>query len=168
MMYSAGDKVVHPGYGPGVINGIERRQMLGEAKQYYVIDMLAGSGTLMTPVAKAGEIGLRPAISNASFKRLFHLLTETPDALSEDFRERQADVEGRLKGGDIFVTAGVMRDLAWYGQTQGLTKRDLQLMQRAEELVAGEWALVEEIEVKEAINQVQAIVEAAMADEEVS
>ena len=163
-MYSVGDKVVHPGYGPGVIRDVERRQVIGEAKRYYVIDMQAGGGTLMTPVAGADEVGLRPAISHASLKRLFRSLTQPPRALSEDFRERQTEVEEQLKTGDVFETARVLRDLAWHGQDHGLTKRDTQLMQRAEELVAGEVALVKEIEVKTALDEVQAILSEAMRE----
>jgi CarD family transcriptional regulator len=127
--------------------------------------MQAGGGTLMTPVAGADEVGLRPAISHASVKRLFRSLTEPPRALSEDFRERQTEVEEQLKTGDVFETARVLRDLAWHGQDHGLTKRDLQLMQRAEELVAGEVALVKEIEVKTAQDEVQAILTEAMREE---
>ncbi len=70
-MFSVGDKVVHPGYGPGVITGVERRKVIGEAKRYYVIDMLAGGTTLMTPVAQAENVGLRPAIND---KQIEHLL----------------------------------------------------------------------------------------------
>jgi len=165
-MYSAGDKVVHPGHGPGVIRGIERREMLGEAKQYYVIDMLASGGTLMTPVAKAGEVGLRPAISQSAVKKLLRSLAEDPVTLPEDFRERQFDVEERLKDGDIYASVGVIRDLAWYGKAKNLTKRDSQLMQRAEELVAGELALIKEIEIKEAVAEVQAVMELAIEDRE--
>lgn len=164
-MYSVGDKVVHPGYGPGVIRDVERRQVIGEAKRYYVIDMQAGGGTLMTPVAGADEVGLRPAISHASLKRLFRSLTQPPRALSEDFRERQTEVEEQLKTGDVFETARVLRDLAWHGQDYGLTKRDMQLMQRAEELVAGEVALVKDIEVKTALDEVQAILSEAMREQ---
>jgi CarD family transcriptional regulator len=165
-MYSTGAKVVHPGHGPGVIRGIERRQMLGEEKQYYIIDMLTSGGTLMTPVANAREIGLRPAISPRSVKRLLRLLTQEPNPLPDDFRERQTDIEERLKEGDVFETARVIRDLAWYGEMQGLTKRDMQLMQRAEELVAGEVALVEDSEVKDALSQVQAVMETAIGEQE--
>jgi CarD family transcriptional regulator len=161
-MYATGDKVVHPGYGPGVIRGIERREMLGEAKQYYVIDMMAGGGTLMTPVAKAKTIGLRPAINHASVRRLLRLLTEKPTTLSDDFRERQLDIEEQLKEGDIFVAAKVIRDLTWYGRSQGLTKRDTQLVQRAEDLVATELSLVEGIEVQEAVSRLQAVLEEAI------
>jgi CarD family transcriptional regulator len=164
-MYSVGDKVVHPGYGPGVIRDVERRQVIGEAKRYYVIDMQAGGGTLMTPVAGADEVGLRPAISHASVKRLYRSLTEPPRSLSEDFRERQTEVEEQLKTGDVFETARVLRDLAWHGQDHGLTKRDMQLMQRAEELVAGEVALVKETEVKTAQDEVQAILSEAMREQ---
>lgn len=164
-MYSVGDKVVHPGYGPGVITGIERRQVIGEAKQYYVIDIMTGGGTLMTPVAGADQIGLRLAISGSAIKKVLRLLTSTPTVLSTDFRERQTGIEERLKDGDAFSAAEVMRDLNWYGQVQGLTKRDMQLMQRAEELLAGELALAEEIEIKEAIDRVQTILAEAVRDQ---
>jgi CarD family transcriptional regulator len=161
-MYAPGDKVVHPGYGPGVILSIEHRQMLGEEKQYYIIEMLTGGGTLMTPVANADTIGLRPAITPVTLKKLFRLLSEAPGAVSEDFRERQLDIEERLKEGDVFTTAAVIRDLTWFGQVHGLTKRDTQLVQRAEELLAAELALVEDIEVTEATERLLGIVTEAM------
>lgn len=163
-MFNTGDKVVHPGYGPGVITGIERREMMGEEKQYYVIELLAGGGTLMTPVANASEIGLRPAISKTAAKRLLESLTEEPGHLPNDFRERQTDVEERLKDGDIHETISVIRDLAEYERNNGLTKRDTQLMQQAEELVAGEVALVRDVEIKEALTEIQNVVEKAVRE----
>jgi CarD family transcriptional regulator len=165
-MYAVGDKVVHPSYGPGIIRGIERRQVIGDEKDYYIIDILAGDATLMTPVAQADKVGLRPVMGNASVKQLFALLAEAPDILSEDFRVRQLDIDERLKEGDVFVAAGVIRDMAWYSHQNDLTKRDAQLMQRAEELVAGEWALAQGIEVKTALEEMQAILEEAIGDRE--
>lgn len=165
-MYAVGDKVVHPGYGPGVIKGIERRQVIGEAKDYYIIEMLTSDATLMTPVAQVDKVGLRPAIGTASIKRILKLLAEEPNTLSENFRERQFDIDERLKEGDVFVTAKVMRDMAWYRHFNDLTKRDLQLMQRAEEIVAGELALAKGIDVKEALEDMQAILEEAINDQE--
>jgi CarD family transcriptional regulator len=155
-MYAVGDKVVHPGYGPGVIRDIDRREMIGEPKRYYVIDMQDGGATLMTPVAKADEVGLRLAISKASIKKLFQSLSESPHTLSEDFKERQTEIEEQLKTGDIYVTAKVLRDLAWHGREHNLTKRDTELLQRAEDLIASEVALVEGTDVKVAIEQLQA------------
>ena len=155
-MYTVGDKVVHPGYGLGVIRDIDRREMIGEPKRYYVIDMQDGGATLMTPVAKADEVGLRLAISKASVKKLFQSLGESPHTLSEDFKERQAEIEEQLKTGDIYVTAQALRDLTWHGQEHNLTKRDAELLQRAEDLIASELALVEGIDVKVVIEQLQA------------
>lgn len=167
-MYSTGDKVVHPGYGPGIIKGIERREMLEEAKQYYIIEMQASGGTLMTPVAQADKIGLRPAINDASIQRLLRSLSETPATLSEDFRERQTDIEERLKEGDIFEAARVLRDLACYGRVHGLTKRDQQLMQRAEDVVAAEMALVAETEIKETASRLQTALDEVMQERDTS
>lgn len=165
-MYSVGDKVVHPGYGPGVITGIENRQVIGEAKDYYVIDMLSGGTTLMTPVAQADKVGLRLAIGQAAVERIFRILAETPRTLSDDFRERQTEVDELLRNGDIFVTAEVVRDVTWFGQVRGLTKRDTQLLQRAEELIASELALVRGCDVKEETENVRAFIREAMRQEE--
>jgi CarD family transcriptional regulator len=164
-MYSVGDKVVHPGYGPGVIKGIERRQVIGEEKRYYVIDILTGGTTLMTPVAQAENVGLRPALSNAQVQRLLRALKESPNSLSPDFRERQTVIEERLKETDVFVTAEVLRDMNWYGQSRGLTKRDTQLLQRAEDLIAGELALIWDVEVSEATEQIQAVLAEAIREQ---
>jgi CarD family transcriptional regulator len=165
-MYSVGDKVVHPGYGPGIITAIERRQVIGEAKTYYVIDMLAGGGTLMTPVEQADTVGLRLAVSNSTLKRLLRSLTGTPKDLPTDFRERQLEVEERLTGSDLNAATAVIRDLAWYDQLHGMTKRDTQLMDRAEDLLASELALVEGIEVKAALQRVQDTVAEAVQQRE--
>jgi CarD family transcriptional regulator len=161
-MYDVGDKVVHPGYGPGVITAVEERQVIGDAKRYYVIEMLAGGGTLMTPVAQADNVGLRLAINDASMARLRKALTKSPGSLPSDFRVRQVEVEERLKGADTFAIAKVIRDLAWYDQVHGLTRRDTQLMDRAEQTLAAELALVEDIEVKAAREWVQEIVAEAV------
>lgn len=165
-MYAVGDKVVHPGYGPGVITAVEERQVIGDAKRYYVIEMLAGGGTLMTPVEQADKVGLRLAINDASMARLRKSLTKSPGNLPSDFRVRQVEVEERLKGADTFAVAKVIRDLACYDQIHGLTRRDTQLMERAEQTLASELALVEDIEVKAAREWILSTVTEAMRDQE--
>ncbi len=165
-MFAVGDKVVHPGYGPGVIVAIECRRVLQEEKRYYVIDMLTGGGRLTTPVRQAGKVGLRLAMSDASVQRLFETLTSAPQALPGDFRKRQEVIQNRLRDGNIFAVADVVRDLAWHDKVYGLTKRDAQLMQRAEGILAAELALVKEIEVKEALAEVQSTVAEAVQSRE--
>ena len=155
-MYSVGDKVVHPSYGPGIITGVERRQVVGDPKEYYVIQMLTEGGTLMTPVARADELGLRRAIDRQTLDGLLELMHTPPATLSSDFRERQANIEERLKGADLEAAVEVMRDLAWHDELHRLTERDSKLLQRAEVLLAGEMALIEDIEIDEARGRLQA------------
>ena len=118
----------------------------------------------MTPVAQADNVGLRLAIGEKAIERLLASLAKTPGTLSSDFRDRQTEIEERLNVSDIFQTAEVIRDLAWHDQLHGLTKRDLQLMQRGEELVAGELALIQDIEIKEALHQLQTLLSEVMRD----
>jgi RNA polymerase-interacting CarD/CdnL/TRCF family regulator len=120
--------------------------------------MQTGGGTLMTPVAGADNVGLRAAVSLTKIKRLYKILAAPPQILASDFRERQEEIEERLKQSDVSVVTEVIRDLGWHEASHGLTKRDAQLKQRAEELLASEVALVKEIEQKEALEEIQAIV----------
>ena len=38
-MFNVGDKVVYPMHGAGTIEGIEKKEVLGEEQDYYIIKM---------------------------------------------------------------------------------------------------------------------------------
>ena len=46
-MFSAGDKIVYPMHGAGIICGIEEKKILGEKKEYYIFKCLS-SITMVT------------------------------------------------------------------------------------------------------------------------
>lgn len=55
-----GDRVLHPRYGVGIIDAIEKRVMDGESREYYVIPKPSISSTILVPVDEAEKLGLRP------------------------------------------------------------------------------------------------------------
>jgi len=87
-----GDRVLHPRYGIGVINGIETRVLGGEQREYYVIPKPALASTIFVPVDSADEVGLR--------------LVSSPDTLEEALRILSGELE------DSEVAAG-LRNLSW-------------------------------------------------------
>ena len=110
----------------------------------------------MTPVARAGELGLRRALDRPALDHLLKRMHTPPATLSSDFRERQANIEERLKGADLEAAVEVMRDLVWHDELHRLTERDSKLLQRAEVLLAGEIALVDGIDIDEARTRLHA------------
>ena len=61
-MFNIGDKVIHPAYGAGSIVDIAEKQIGDEQRTYYVIELLMQTGTLMVPVTRANDFGLRSPI----------------------------------------------------------------------------------------------------------
>ena len=163
MQFSVGDKVVHPHHGPGSVVKIERRELLDGAKRYYVIEIPGQRLTLHVPVRKAGEIGIRLAMSQSRFPRVLGLLRSRPHLLPKDYKERQEQIGAKLKTGRVMQLARVVRDLTWHRKLAHLTKTDTDCLKQGRELLAAEMALVSGDAVSDASKLIEATLIAAMA-----
>ena len=155
-MFKVGDKIVHPAHGAGVVIGIETVDLLDGFSRYYIINPIASDIRLMVPVRMAQEIGLRQAVRLQEAFRTLDLLGEPHMPLPEDYKERQAQIEERLKIGEFAAVMEVVRDLYWLQQTSSLTAKDTSLLDRARQLLVGELAVAAEIEWDEAERELQA------------
>lgn len=163
MQFSVGDKVVHPHHGPGWIAGIERRELLDGAKRYYVIEIPGQRLTLHVPVRKAGEIGMRLAMSQSRFPRVLGMLRSRPHPLPEDYKERQEQIWDQLKTGRVMQLARVVRDLTWHRERAHLTRKDNDYLRQGQELLAAEMALASGDAVSDASKLIEATMAAAVA-----
>ncbi|HID87810.1 MAG TPA: CarD family transcriptional regulator [Anaerolineae bacterium] len=158
-MFKVGDKIVHPAHGAGVVTGIETVNLLDEFSRYYIIDPIASDIRLMVPVRMAQELGLRQAVRLREAFRALDLLGKPPTPLPEDYKERQAQIEERLKDGDFVAVTEVVRDLYWLEREGSLTAKDTSLLDRARQLLVGELAVAAGIELEEAERELQAALE---------
>jgi len=142
MEYSVGDKVVHPGYGPGRIAGIVQQEMADGPRAYYVIQMVANGLTVHVPVLKADEAHVRPAIAESKLPQILSTLRSRPHRLPEDHKVRQEQVGAQIKTGLVLQLARMVRDLAWRGARDHLTKNDSESLKQGQNRLAAEMALV--------------------------
>jgi CarD family transcriptional regulator len=149
-MFDIGDKVVHPTHGAGQVTGIEKQDLLEQYHRYYIIDLAADDRTLMIPVSNAEEIGLRSISHEAALSQVWHILDATAKTLPDDHRKRQERIQEKLKTGDVVKVAEVVRDLSALKREDHLTSFDTRLLERAEQFLACEIALVEGVQVSEA------------------
>ncbi len=163
MQFSIGDKVVHPHRGPGRIVDVERKEFIEEEKRYYVVEFPAYEMTVHVPVRNSAEMGMRPAMSQAEVTRVLDALRTKPHQLPDDYKERQESVSQKITAGRPIVTAEAVRDLTWHKQRGHLTKKDSELLQRGQDFLAAEMALVSEGEVSEANERIESILTVAMA-----
>ena len=147
MEFHVGDKIVHPRHGPGRITALERKEIMAEAKRYFVIDIPSSGLTVYVPRKKMEQIGVRPAIREAKIKAVFKTLMSRPRRLPSDYKERQEQVWERIRTGEMMRIAEAIRDLTWHGRREHLTRKDSDYLRRARELLATEVALASDSEV---------------------
>lgn len=165
MQCSIGDKVVHPIHGAGQVTGVEHQELVEGFKHYYVIK-IAGKGlTVLVPMRKMDELGVRPVVSRAGLARVLDTLGSKPRELPEDYRERQGRIRERLRTGSPIQVAEVVRDLTRYQRLDHLTRADSRLLDRGRELLAAEIALVADTKVTDANEMIDAALTGAMASE---
>ena len=118
-MFNVGDKVIHPAYGAGMILDIEEKRIGEQESAYYVIELLTQAGTLMVPVSRATDLGLRLPVEQAD--HVLTVLTSQPGALSNDHRERQELISVDIRSGDVLKISEAVRDLAYREREDKLT-----------------------------------------------
>ena len=150
MTFQPSDRVVYPGYGAGIIVGIEDKVFVGTTTRYYMLKMVADEGEFMVPVERAESLGIRSVLDS---EVILGVLQGVPNELADDYKERQATVMRLLATSDAAQMAEAARDLAWFSGFRQLTGRDVQLYEELQTLLASELALSLYISLDEAREQ---------------
>lgn len=156
-MFKAGDAIVHPVRGAGMVVRVEERQWRGKSALYYRIELLGHPGTsLMIPVEVAKTVGLRRAIPRSKLKQVWRVLRADPNTLPTEHNERYQVIEERLHAGDIFQVAEAVRDMAWRKhQGSKLTTRGKQMYDEGVKLLAAEVAVTQGVALADADTEIR-------------
>ena len=103
--------IVYPLQGVGKIEKLQERVFKGEDTLYYVIYLEESEMTIMVPVDKAEELGIRPVISKTNANKALKTLSEDDDAVITDWKLRYQTNIDLLKTGDTLNIAKVVRML---------------------------------------------------------
>jgi CarD family transcriptional regulator len=120
--------------------------------------------TVHVPVRKAVELGMRPAMPQAKIAGVLDTLRSKPNRLSQDYKERQENLWEKIKTCRPIPTAEAVRDLTWRKQRAHLTKKDSELLQRGQDFLAAEMALVLDTDVSEANGRIASALDAGMVN----
>ena len=141
-MFSVGDKIVYPMHGAGTIDGIEEKDILGEKQSYYILKM-PGEVKVMVPINKAEEIGVRGVIDKEQANRVIGILEENETEMSMNWNKRYRDNMEKMKSGDIFEIADVVRNLAFKQKEKGLSTGEKKMLSNAKQILVSELVLAE-------------------------
>ena len=158
-MYNLGDKVVYPMHGAGKIESVEEKEILGEYKKYYILKMPIGEIKLMIPVDNVNNIGLRNVIDKDTVDEVLHVLGENAEENTSNWNKRYRENMEKMRTGDIFEIAHVVRDLSFRDKEKGLSTGEKKMLMSAKQMLISEIALSTDQEGKDVTDIVEEHIE---------
>jgi CarD family transcriptional regulator, regulator of rRNA transcription len=136
--FSIGDNVVYPHHGAGQVIKKEKKEILGEVREYLTIKILHNDMTVMVPCENAGKAGLRRVIDEDTVKKVLAVLSDEVSEMPKNWNRRFKHNRDKIKTGDIYELAEVVRNLAVREQDKGLSTGEKQMYTRAKKILASE------------------------------
>ena len=137
-MYKVGDKVVYPHHGAGTVVKREKREVLGEKREYLTIKILHNDMTVNVPADNAERVGLRKVIDEEAVKKVVKYLTSGGTEMPKNWNRRFKHNRDKMKTGDIYELAEVVRNLALRDGEKGLSTGEKQMYVKAKKILASE------------------------------
>ena len=137
-MFSVGDMVVHPMHGAGVIDSIVNEKIGGAAQDYYVFKMLVGGLLLKIPTANSDVIGLRPVSDRKTVEDMLNALPTMETDNNTNWNKRYRENLQRLKSGDLYELARVIKSLTRRDKERGLSTGERKMLHNAKQILISE------------------------------
>ena len=141
IMFSIGDKIVYPMHGAGIIESIEEREILGEKRSYYVMKMPVGDMKVMIPINYVECIGIRDIINRSEADRVFKSLELECDEQTANWNKRYRENMIKIKSGDVFEVADVVKSLVLRERNKGLSTGERKMLNSAKQILISELVL---------------------------
>lgn len=142
-MFKVGDKIVYPMHGAGTIESIEEREVLGETQKYYIMKMPVGDIKVMVPTKNAEMIGVRDVIGNETAQGVLDVLSKNTAVVTSNWNKRYRDNMEKMKSGDIYEVADVVRTLTFKQKEKGLATGEKKMLSNARQILVSELVLAE-------------------------
>jgi CarD family transcriptional regulator len=136
--FEIGDNVVYPHHGAGKVIRKEFKDVLGERREYLTIKILHNEMTVMVPTENAALAGLRRVIDDETVKKVQAVLQDECSEMPKNWNRRFKHNRDKIKTGDIYELAEVVRNLAVREAEKGLSTGEKQMFTRAKRILASE------------------------------
>lgn len=138
MSFDVGDKVVYPHHGAAVIEKREVLPFMGEDREYLVLRLAYGELTLKVPTDNADEVGLREVINDEEVEEVFAVLRKKEARMPTNWSRRFKNHVEKLKSGDIYQVAEVVRNLSLRDKDKGLSAGEKRMLAKARQILVSE------------------------------
>lgn len=129
--FSIGEHVVYPLQGVGIIKRIEERNFRGAPTLYYVIYLEISDMTVMIPVNKSNEMGIRGIVEPNEAEKAINSISKEYKPIPVDWKARYQMNVDLLKEGSITSIAKVVQTLYHRSKIKELPVQERRLYESA-------------------------------------
>ena len=152
-MFKVGDKIAHPMHGAGIIDSIEEKKINGCCRDYYILKMPTGGMVVMIPTEACEQIGVRPIVNSDEADILIAGMSDIESEMTSNWNRRYRENMQRLRSGDLFEVARVVKGLMAREFEKGLSTGERKMLHSAKQILISEIVLskkmtYEEVETK--------------------
>jgi len=137
-MYSIGDRIVYPTHGAGIIEAIEEREVLDEINKYYILRMPYDDMTVMLPITGVAADSIRDVISPDEADKVISHFDGFYEEVNSNWNKRYRENITKIKSGNIYEVAGVVKMLLFRDKTRGLSSGERKMLTNAKQILVSE------------------------------
>ena len=156
-LFDVGDKVVYPHHGAGTVVKKEKREVLGQTREYLTIQILHNDMTVNVPVENAEQVGLRTVIDEDLVNTVVKALTAGESEMPKNWNRRFKHNRDKMKTGDIFELAEVVKNLSLRDHEKGLSTGEKQMFVKAKKILASELMYAKAVDEEEAAEWLEGV-----------
>jgi len=156
--------VVYPHHGAGKVLKKEMKEVLGDKREYLTIKILHNDMTVMVPTENAGKAGLRRVIAEEAVDKVLSVLRDDVSQMPKNWNRRFKHNRDKIKTGDVYELAEVVRNLAIRETEKGLSTGEKQMYTRAKKILASELMYALEMEEEDAETHLDSLIEDVHAE----
>lgn len=142
-MYQVGDHIFYPMHGAGKIKAIEEKEIAGEIKQYYIINMMIGNMKVMIPKKEISKTNIRPVTDIDVVKEIATTLDTRELDKTLEWKKRHNENMDKIKSGKLQACVEVVYGLLRMQKEDKLNSSEKRMLNRAKEFLISELKLVE-------------------------
>lgn len=144
-MFQIGDKVVHPMHGAGIVESIVQKKVDGVVRDYYIMKLPGRSMIVMIPTDSCDAIGVRPVMNREQADQVLAAIPNIQVEMTANWNHRYRENMERMKSGDLFEVAWVIKGLTARDQARGLSTGERKMLHSAKQILISEIVLAKSV-----------------------
>ena len=128
-------------YGAGVVDSIVQKTVDDVARDYYILKLPNRSMVVMVPTENCEEIGVRPVVDQEQANQVLAAISGIQVEMTANWNHRYRENMERMKSGDLFEVARVIKGLTLRDQKRGLSTGERKMLHSAKQILISEIVL---------------------------